>query len=92
MENGKVKFYNKERKYGFIAGDNGRDYFFHSTGISADIYVTDGDKVEFKVIEGDKGPKAIDISPIDWVVKIYINESTPTFVGFFVYSPTHIVG
>ena len=85
MENGKVKFYNKEKKYGFIAGDSGKDYFFHSTGISPDIYVTDGDKVEFNVIEGDKGPKATDISPIDWVIIIDINESNPTFVGFFVY-------
>ena len=88
MENGKVKFYNKERKYGFIAGDNGEDYFFHSTGISADIYVTDGDKVEFKVIEGDKGPKATDISPIDWIVKIYINKQAPHSWGFL-FIATH---
>ena len=65
MENGKVKFYNKERKYGFIAGDSGKDYFFHSTGISADIYVTDGHKVEFNVCDGDKEPTATNILPID---------------------------
>ena len=38
MENGKVKFYNKEKKFGFIAGDDGKDYFFHATGIAVDIY------------------------------------------------------
>ena len=31
METGKVKFYNKEKKYGFITGDDGKDYFFHSS-------------------------------------------------------------
>ena len=49
MQTGKVKFYNKAKKYGFIAGDDGKDYFFHASGISNDTYVMDGDKVEFKV-------------------------------------------
>tara|TARA_B110000438_G_scaffold159943_1_gene153161 strand:+ start:372 stop:593 length:222 start_codon:yes stop_codon:yes gene_type:complete len=64
MQNGKVKFYNKEKKFGFITGDDGKDYFFHSSGISSDIYLVDGDKVEFKVIDGDRGPKAAEISPV----------------------------
>ena len=64
MENGKVKFYNKEKKFGFITGDDGKDYFFHASEISSDIYLRDGDKVEFKVVDGDRGPKAIEISII----------------------------
>ena len=64
MENGKVKFYNKEKKFGFITGDDGKDYFFHASEISSDIYLRDGDKVEFKVVEGDRGPKAAEISLI----------------------------
>ena len=64
MENGKVKFYNKEKKFGFITGDDGKDYFFHASGISSDIYLRGGDKVEFKVVEGDRGPKAAEISLI----------------------------
>tara|TARA_X000000368_G_C22696534_1_gene564902 strand:+ start:410 stop:604 length:195 start_codon:yes stop_codon:yes gene_type:complete len=63
METGKVKFYNKEKKYGFITGDDGNDYFFHSSGVSNELYVQDGDKVEFKVVDGDRGKKAVDISP-----------------------------
>ena len=47
METGKVKFYNKEKKYGFITGDDGKDYFFHASGVSNELYVQDGDKVEF---------------------------------------------
>jgi len=64
MENGKVKFYNKEKKFGFITGDDGKDYYFHASGISSDIYLRDGDKVEFKVVDGDRGPKAVEISII----------------------------
>ena len=64
MENGKVKFYNKEKKFGFITGDDGKDYFFHASGISSDIYLRDGDNVEFKVVDGDRGPKAVEISII----------------------------
>ena len=64
MQTGKVKFYNKGKKYGFIAGDDGKDYFFHASGISNDTYVMDGDKVEFMVVDGDRGPKAIEISPV----------------------------
>tara|TARA_A100001011_G_scaffold353981_1_gene396029 strand:- start:3039 stop:3233 length:195 start_codon:yes stop_codon:yes gene_type:complete len=63
METGKVKFYNKEKKYGFITGDDGKDYFFHSSSVSNELYVQDGDKVEFKVVDGDRGKKAVDISP-----------------------------
>ena len=63
METGKVKFYNKEKRYGFISVDNGKDYFFHASGIANELYVQDGDRVEFKIIEGDRGPKAVDISP-----------------------------
>ena len=64
METGKVKFYNKEKKYGFITGDDGKDYFFHASGVSNDIYLKDGDNVEFKVVEGEIGPKAVDISHV----------------------------
>ncbi len=32
MQKGKIKFYNKVRKFGFITGDDGNDYFFQATG------------------------------------------------------------
>ena len=64
MENGKVKFYNKEKKYGSIRGNDGKDYFFHASGISNEIYLKDGDNVEFKVVDGERGPKAVEISPV----------------------------
>ena len=64
METGKVKFYNKEKKYGFITADSGKDYFFHASGISSEVYLQDGDNVEFEVVDGDRGPKAVNISTV----------------------------
>ena len=63
----KCSFCNKEQLdvRHLIVGDDGNDYFFHETGLSHEIYVKDGDKVEFKVVQGDRGDKAVDISIID---------------------------
>jgi CspA family cold shock protein len=65
MQNGTVKFFNKSKRYGFVKGDDGEDYFFNESGLSEGIYVQDNDKVEFKVVDGDRGKKAVEISIID---------------------------
>ena len=65
MQTGKVKFFNRRKKYGFITGDDGEDYFFHESGLTEGIYVKDEDKIEFKVVDGDRGKKAVDVSLID---------------------------
>ena len=58
METGIVKFYNEDKGFGFIAPDNGgKDLFVHSTSIDAGP-ITEGDKVEFEIGEGKKGPAA----------------------------------
>ena len=52
MQEGKVKFFNQKKNYGFITGDDGNDYFVHSSGISEGIYLKDGDKVSFEIVNG----------------------------------------
>ena len=47
METGKVKFYNREKRYGFVTGDDGTDYFFHESMLVDGQQVRDEDKVEF---------------------------------------------
>ena len=37
MQTGKVKFFNRRKKYGFITGDDGEDYFFHESGLTDGI-------------------------------------------------------
>ena len=58
--NGKVKWFNSTKGFGFIAGDDGHDYFVHHTGITGPGYKTlaQGDTVAFEPTETDKGRKA----------------------------------
>ncbi len=59
---GKVKFFNEIKQFGFIAGEDGKEYFVHATGLIAGIKVKEGDEVTFEVEQGDKGPKAIKVA------------------------------
>lgn len=60
MATGIVKWFNAEKGYGFIAVDGGNDVFVHHTAIQMDGYraLTDGQKVQFDVVSGPKGPQA----------------------------------
>ena len=60
MAVGTVKWFNAEKGYGFIAMDGGADIFVHHTAIQMDGYRTldQGQRVEFEVKQGDKGPQA----------------------------------
>lgn len=61
MQKGKVKFYNRSKNYGFITGDDGKDYFVHVSGIANGAHIKDGDRVSFNVTDGERGPKADNI-------------------------------
>lgn len=62
METGTVKFFNSEKGFGFITPDDGgKDLFVHISGISAGE-LQDGDKVEYEIGEGRKGPCAINVN------------------------------
>ena len=60
MSDGKVKWFNPRKGYGFIATEDGRDIFVHYSSISGDGYKTlvEGDTVTFDIIQGDKGLRA----------------------------------
>ena len=59
MVNGKVKFFNNTKNFGFIEGEDGKDYFVHGSAVSG--MIRDGDDVEFTGEESDKGLRAIDV-------------------------------
>ena len=63
MNNGKVKWFNAEKGFGFITGDNGKDYFVHFRSIVGDGYrsLDEGQDVEFEVQEKDKGMQAVNV-------------------------------
>ena len=60
MSDGKVKWFNPQKGYGFIVTADGRDIFVHYSSISGDGYKTlaEGDPVTFEIVEGDKGLRA----------------------------------
>ncbi|GAC1330597.1 MAG: cold-shock protein [Actinomycetota bacterium] len=60
MAQGTVKWFNSEKGYGFIAVDGGQDVFVHYSAIVADGYrsLDEGQRVEFDVTQGQKGPQA----------------------------------
>ena len=54
----------ESRGFGFIAGDDGEEYFVHLTGLKPGVSITKDDRVSFKVIQGDRGPKAEKVEKI----------------------------
>ena len=60
MGKGKVKWFNNQKGYGFIATDDGNDVFVHHTEIQGDGYRTldEGQEVQFEIEEGPKGQHA----------------------------------
>lgn len=66
MMNGTVKWFNAEKGFGFITGEDGKDVFAHFSQINSDGYksLEEGQKVSFNVVEGAKGPQAESITVI----------------------------
>ena len=58
---GTVKWFSAGRGYGFIQGEDGKDVFVHHTALPAGLYLQEGDDVEFKKEESDRGPRAEEV-------------------------------
>jgi CspA family cold shock protein len=60
---GRVKWFNDSKGYGFIEQEGGRDIFVHFTAIQGDGFksLAEGQKVEFEITEGAKGPQATNV-------------------------------
>jgi len=57
---GKVKWFNRTKGFGFITGEDNKEYFVHESGIKQGS-IDENDEVTFDVEEGDKGPKAVNV-------------------------------
>ena len=60
---GRIKWFNNSKGFGFIGSENGADVFVHYSGIVGDGYRTlkEGDRVRFEIVQGPKGPQAANV-------------------------------
>ena len=67
METGTVKWFNRTKGFGFIEREGGDDVFVHFSAIEMEGFkvLQAGDKVEFEITEGEKGPQASNVKKID---------------------------
>ena len=65
MAEGTVKWFSNEKGFGFISRADGDDVFVHHTAIQMEGYrtLTEGQKVEFDIVEGPKGKQAANVRP-----------------------------
>ncbi|MTI80654.1 MAG: cold-shock protein [Firmicutes bacterium] len=63
---GTVKWFNSEKGFGFIEREGGDDVFVHFSAIQGDGFKTldEGQRVEFDIVEGDRGPQAANVEKL----------------------------
>ena len=59
---GSVKFFNVSNGFGFIKADDGKEYFVHKSALAPGTVLKENTKVNFDVVEGDRGPKAANVT------------------------------
>ena len=66
MSKGTVKWFNNQKGYGFISDESGHDVFVHYTGLNMEGFksLDEGAAVEFDVVDGEKGPQAVNVTKL----------------------------
>ncbi len=66
MAEGNVKWFDEKKGFGFIGQEDGPDVFVHHSGINATGFksLSDGDKVTFDIEQGEKGPRAVNVTAV----------------------------
>ena len=66
MKTGTVKWFNAKKGYGFISDEEGNDVFVHFSAVLMDGFkvLEEGDKVQFEIAQGEKGPQAANVTKL----------------------------
>ena len=66
MQHGTVKWFNAKKGYGFISDEAGNDVFVHYSGLNMEGFksLTEGEAVEYEVVNGEKGPQAVNVTKL----------------------------
>ncbi len=66
MPQGTIKWFNDQKGYGFIAVEGSEDVFVHQSAIEMEGFrsLSEGDNVEFEIVDGDKGPSAQNVRKV----------------------------
>ena len=66
LAEGKVKWFNEKKGFGFIENDEGGDVFVHYSAITGTGFKTlyEGQKIKFDIEQGNKGPSATNVTPL----------------------------
>jgi len=73
MPTGKVKFYDDDKGFGFIASDEGQEVFLHASALPEGANVRQGSRVEFSIADGKRGPQAMSVRVLETPTMVKLN-------------------